>query len=110
MFGIRQWRGEFYEAGNVVIPRTFVDWFNGIEEFTFKIAYANDRSLVEIYDSTVYYDRDLSIIINFETHESWPTGQWGDKKSIEAKQKAILFFEQLRQENPDLPRPINLTS
>jgi hypothetical protein len=92
----------------VVIPRTFADYYDGTRQFTFKIAYADNQSLVMLYDQAKGYN-DLAIIVNFKTHDSWPIDRRPpDRNYDEANKKAQIFFEQLQRENFDLYRPRGL--
>jgi hypothetical protein len=105
-------RYDVSEAGKSVIPITALS-FRSSGEFgmpsglsNFKVAYAENQSLIAVYDST---SSDLFIIIDFTTHTSWPTSCVDEKKCDEAKNKAWALFERLRRETPDLPKPRNLS-
>lgn len=97
------------EANTVVTPRTFAGYYEWPQQFAFKVAYADNQSLVMIYDPAQGYYQDLAIIVNFKTRDSWPA----DWRVLNAgydvvKNKSLMFFSQLQQENPDLYRPRNL--
>ena len=100
---------EVSEAGQVVVPKTFADYYADTPQFQFNVAYAGNQSLVMLYDQATGYDKDLAIIIDFKTHDSWPVSWLTSGESYnEAKKKALTFFEQLQRENPSLYRPSSL--
>ena len=92
----------------MVVPKSFVDYHIGTERYVFRVAFAENQSLVAVYDPTKDSIDELFIIIDFNTRESWPIADFDIDKYAEAKKKAVIHFEQLQRENPDLPRPSGL--
>lgn len=99
------------EAGNVIVPISAIDYY-GLEEidkFSFEIIYAEEQSLVGIYDSSDPYS-DLFIIVDFKTGESWPRP--GDRYEVSVARERG-FFKRLQNENPDvikIPTPFPTVS
>lgn len=90
------------EAGNVIIPLSAIASYEleDIDSFTFETVYAEDQSLVGIYDTSDPYS-DLFIIVDFKTGEAWP--QPMDSYDVSVARKS-MFFKRLQKENPDIIR------
>ena len=89
---------EVLEAENVIVPMTYIEFYelNYVKQLTFKVVYAEDQSLVGIYDPNSSHNNPFAIIIDFKTGESWPG---------HAKVKAVDLVKRLQQENPRLTIP-----
>jgi len=99
------------EAGNVIIPMRFIEYYElgYIDFFDFDVAYAEDQSIVGVYDRAGFF-RDV-IIVDFKTGKAWSSdinsGFNGYKSSYG---DWTTRMGKLRNENPDIfptatPRP-----
>jgi hypothetical protein len=97
---------DVYEAGNVVVPMKLIEFYelDSIAQFDFEVAYAENQSLVGVYDRAGLFSE--IIIVDFKTGKAWPPGFIEPSNYNE---RADLFGR-LRAENPELfptptPRP-----
>jgi hypothetical protein len=82
-------------GNKTVVPTTRIGLVDHHKSsYDIRIAFAEDRTLVCIYDSE-YWDRGFLILYNTRTGEAWPGRgrheQWR------------VYYNQLKSENPELP-------
>lgn len=88
---------EIVRGDKVVVPATEI----GILEFTrgpddIQVAFAQNKTLVCVYDSKDQYGSGLFVFYNAQTGESWlGRGNY---------EKWRVYYTQLRAENPSLPK------
>jgi hypothetical protein len=60
------------QAGKVIVPLRLIEFYNleYIDQFDFEVAYAEDESLIGIYDKSRLFE-DV-IIVDFKTGKAWP--------------------------------------
>jgi len=97
---------DIHEAGNVVVPMKLIEFYelDSIDQFDFEVAYAEDQSLVGVYDRAGLFSE--VIMVDFKTGKAWPPGFI---ETYNYNEKSNLL-ERLRNENPELfptptPRP-----
>jgi hypothetical protein len=112
-YGDSCWEGsrkvyyEAYEAGQIVVSRTLIDYFlpeNLPTEYSLQTVSANDGAVVGLYGPKHDYFDEMFVIIDFRTREAWHTGTNSQNKAT-----GLEMFQRLKQANPDLPEPIDLS-
>ena len=94
---------EIQENGQVVIPRTWLGRHYAIN-YALKEAPAEDESLVAVYTPGIPDYDAIFVVIDFITQETWHNGENGQNKA-----KGLEMFQRLKQANPDLPEPRELS-
>ena len=88
------------EAGNVIVPMRLIDFYElqYINLFNFDVIYAEDQSLVGVYDRAGFFSN--VIIVDFKTGRAWPPefyeGSYGYGNSYDD------WIGKLKNENPSL--------
>jgi len=115
------WEGSpkvYYEAdelGLIVISRTLIDYFlpsnYSAPEFTFRVASADNGAIIALYDPKYHDGPEMFVIVDFRTRVAWPVNGnvISEAKRAELKVKAQDLFQRLKQANPDLPEPRELS-
>jgi len=99
---------EAYESGQLVISRTLEDHFlpsnYSAPEFSFRVASTDNGAIVAVYDPQYHDVSEMFIIIDFGTRRAWNAGESSTNKAT-----GLELFQRLKQANPALPEPKELS-
>jgi hypothetical protein len=94
---------EVQENGQTVIPRTSLG--NRLPvDYSFKVVSAENESVVAVYTPELPDYKVIFVIVDFRTREAWDTN-----KGSQEKAKGLELYQRLKQANPDLPEPVELS-
>ncbi len=99
---------EVKENGRLLVPKTYMGGDNGDDEHQYMVIFAGGDSLVGVLE-TIGGKRDLVVMHDFKTGESWPRIN-ENEVSYEGQvvKRRLNLFDRLQKEHPSLQKPADL--